>query len=107
MRQAANILLRHFVPHSACARRAPFVARATFPPFRGGITPSGEGFYTAMPLCFDCANAPLNMTVKKLSCHPEIGLLDRPTKDPAARRTPNKIILLPAIHKRRLFYFIP
>ena len=58
MRQAANILFRHFVPHSACARRAPFVARATFPPFRGGITPSGEGFYTAMLLCFNCAYIP-------------------------------------------------
>ncbi len=48
MRQAANILFRHFVPHSACARRAPFVTCAT-PPFCVGITPSGEDFYTAMP----------------------------------------------------------
>ena len=64
MRQAANVLFRHFVPHSAYARRAPFVACATFPPFCGGIAPSGEGFYTAMQLCFDCAYAPLNMTVK-------------------------------------------
>ena len=30
-------------PHSAYARRAPFVAYATFPPFCGGIAPTGEG----------------------------------------------------------------
>ena len=30
------------LPHSAYARRAPFVAYATFPPFGGGIAPNRE-----------------------------------------------------------------
>ena len=30
------------LPHSAYARRAPFVAYATFPPFDGGIAPKGK-----------------------------------------------------------------
>ena len=42
MRQAANVLFRHFVPPS----------------------PFGEGFNADTPRCFDYANAPLNMTVK-------------------------------------------
>ena len=50
MRQAANVLFRHFVPHSAYARRAPFVACATFPPFCGGIAPFGEGSCGALRL---------------------------------------------------------
>ena len=50
--------------HSACARRAPFVAYATFPPFCGGIARQGK------PLCgyawmFRLRYAPLNMTIKK------------------------------------------
>lgn len=38
------------------------------------------------PRCFDCAHAPLNMTVKRIS-HPEPYSNAPLTKDPAARRT--------------------
>ena len=77
--------------HTPLARGAPLLSLVRhFPRFAGELLRPEKAFIRLCHYVSTALTFPAQHDGKKLSCHPEIGLLDRLTKDPAARRTPNK-----------------